>query len=303
MISEIFYWVLNASIIGSAAGLIVLVLRKVKKLPRFAVYLLWAIPLIRLWIPFGIANQFSLLSLVSKYTTKTVVIFEDFPEFTATNTIMGANSYFPIKYKTNLLESILGVASSVWIIVAVAAVLTSVMLYLFTKSELRSIELIRDNIYKSDKITTPAVYGIIYPKIIIPEAIAEGDIEYIIMHEQVHIRRKDNLFRVIAVITACVHWFNPLSWIFLKYFFEDMELACDARVLRKLDKRQTKDYAGAILECAAGKTFFASAFGGARTRLRLENILSYNKLTLLSSLCFAALVVAIVVVLITNAAA
>jgi beta-lactamase regulating signal transducer with metallopeptidase domain len=94
-----------------------------------------------------------------------------------------------------------------------------------------------------------------------------------------------------------------LSWIFLKYFFEDMELACDARVLRKLDERQTKEYAGAILECAAGKTFFASAFGGARTRLRLENILSYNKLTLLSSLCFAALVAAIVVVLITNAAA
>jgi beta-lactamase regulating signal transducer with metallopeptidase domain len=303
MISEIFYWVLNTSIIGSAAGLIVLVLRKVKKLPRFAVYLLWAVPLIRLWIPFGIANQYSLLSLISKYTTKTVVILEDFPKFTATNTIMGAKSYFPIEYKTNLLEGILNVASNLWIIVAVAAVLTSVMLYCFTKSELRSVELIRDNIYKSDKITTPAVYGIIHPKIIIPDAIAEGNIDYVIMHEQVHSRRKDNLFRVIAVITACVHWFNPLIWVFLKCFFEDMELACDARVLRNLDKRQTKEYASAILECAAGKTFFASAFGGARTRLRLENILSYNKLTLLSSLCFAVLVVAIFVVLITNAVA
>ncbi|MDF2674997.1 MAG: antirepressor regulating drug resistance protein [Clostridiales bacterium] len=301
MFAEIFYWVLNISIIGSGAGLVVLILRRVKKLPRFAVYLLWVIPLLRLWIPFGIANQYSLLSLVSKFTTRTVVIWEEVPRVTMSNFIMGANSYFPIKYKTNLIESILGVASVVWIIVAVAAVLTSIMLYFFTRSELRSLELIRDNIYKSNKITSPAVYGIIHPKIIIPEVITEGDINYIIIHEEVHIWRKDNLFRVIAVITACVHWFNPLSWVFLKCFFEDMELACDAKVLKNLEERQTKEYASAILACAAGRTFFSSAFGGARTRLRIENVLSYNKLTMMSTLCFAALVAAIMVALITNA--
>lgn len=301
MISEIFYWVLNISIIGSAAGLIVLGLRKINRLPRFAVYLLWAIPLIRLWIPFGIANPYSLLSLISRFTTKTVVIWNSLPEVTMTNTIMGANSYFPIKYKTNLLERVLGVASIVWIIIGVGAVIASIMLYWLTKTELRSIELIRDNIYKSDKIKTPAVYGVIRAKIIIPAEIVEGDIGYIIIHEQVHIRRKDNLFRVIAVITACVHWFNPLSWVFLKCFFEDMELACDAKVLKSLDKKQAKDYANVIIDCAAGKTFFASAFGGATTRVRIENILSYKKLTLLSSLCLAALVVAMVVALITNA--
>lgn len=303
MITQIFYWVLNISIIGSVAGLIILILRKIKKLPRFAVYLLWVIPLIRLWVPFGIANQYSLLSLVSLFTTKTVVIWEDIPEITMTNTIMGANTYFPIEYKTRLLEGILGAASVVWIVVAVAAILISIMLYFITKSELQFAELIRDNIYKSNKITTPAVYGIIRPKIIIPDEMAKGDVNYIIIHEQVHIKRKDNLFRMIAVITTCVHWFNPLSWIFLKCFFADMELACDTKVLKNLDEKQTKDYANAILACATGKTLFASAFGGARTSIRLENILSYHKLTLLSSLYFVVLVVAIVVVLITNAVA
>jgi beta-lactamase regulating signal transducer with metallopeptidase domain len=80
-----------------------------------------------------------------------------------------------------------------------------------------------------------------------------------------------------------------------------MELACDAKVLKNIGKKQAKDYANAILDCAAGKTFFASAFGGATTRVRIENILSYKKLTLLSSLCFAALVMAIAAALITNA--
>lgn len=301
MLSEVFYWVLNTSILGSVAGLVVLALRKIKALPRFAVYVLWALPLIRLWLPFGIANEYSLLSLVSRFTTKTVVLREEFPPFTASNSIMGANGYFPIEYKTDLLENVFDIASVVWMILCCAALLTTVLLYFFTKSELKSAEPVRGNLYKSDKITAPSVYGIIRPKIIIPAALADGDIDYIIRHEQVHIRRKDNLFRVAAVITACVHWFNPLSWIFLKYFFIDMELACDAKVLKNLNENQTREYARAILTCASGKAFFVSAFGGAKTTVRIENILSYKKLTVLSSCCFAALVVVIAVIMITNA--
>ena len=133
-------------------------------------------------------------------------------------------------------------------------------------------------------------------------AFLPGDIDYIILHEQVHIARRNNLFRIVAVITACVHWFNPLLWVFLKYFFADMELACDAKVLKSLNECQTKEYALTILTCASGKTFFASAFGGgAKTKVRIENILSYKKLTVISSLFFDALVVAIAVIIITNA--
>lgn len=302
MLSETFYWVLNTSIIGSVAGLVVLALRKIKTLPRFAVYVLWALPLIRLWMPLGIASEYSLLSLISRFTTKTVIIREEFPQLTASNSIMGANSYFPIEYKTGLLENVFNIASQVWVMVCGAAILTSVLLYFFTKSELKSTELIKGNIYKSDRITAPAVYGIFRPKIILPATVADGDIEYIILHEQTHIGRRDNLFRVVAVITACVHWFNPLSWIFLKYFFVDMELACDAKVLKSLNERQAKEYARTILTCASGKTFFASAFGGAKTKVRIENILSYRKLTVLSSLCFVVLIVVITAIIITNAA-
>lgn len=306
MLSELFYWILNISIIGSLSGLIVLLLRKIKKLPRFAAYLLWSVPFLRLWIPFGIANQYSLLSLLSKFTTKTIVIWEKvpglkIPELTTTNLVMAADHYFPIVYKTDSLKNVFAVASVVWAIVVAAAILASGLLYVVTKSELRAAVLIRDNIYQSDKIIAPAVYGIFRPKIIIPTAIAECDIDYILMHEQVHISRRDNLLRVIAVITACVHWFNPLAWIFLKCFFADMELSCDAKVLKKLEDHQTKNYASALLSCASGKTFFASSFGGAKTKIRIQNILLYKKLTALPSLFFGALFIAIVIVLITNA--
>ncbi|HEX9060332.1 MAG TPA: M56 family metallopeptidase [Clostridia bacterium] len=302
LLTEMFYWVLNISIMGGIAGLIVLLMRRIKTIPRFAVYVLWLLPLIRLWLPFGIANEYSFLSLLSKFTTKTVVIHKDLPELTMSNCVMGAKTYFPIEYKTDLLKSIFNIASVIWIIVAIAALFAAVLLYAFTKSELKNVEIIKDNIYRSDKITTPAVYGIIHSKIIIPAGLALGDIDYIIMHENVHIKRKDNLLRVVAVITACIHWFNPLSWIFLKCCFEDMELACDSKVLKTLNEKQAKDYACAILACASGKAYFASAFGGAKARSRIENILSYKKLTALSSLCFAALIAAIFIIIITNAA-
>jgi len=266
--------------------------------------MLWLLPLIRLWLPFGVANQYSLLNFISRFTTKTVIVWESrsvIPRFSMSNSIQAAESYFPIEYKTDLLKDIFYVASLVWVIVAAAAILTSVLLYIFTKSELKSAILLEDNVYKSDKIISPAVYGIFKPKIIIPSSLAAGDIDYILLHEKVHIGRRDNLWRVIAVMTASVHWFNPLSWVFLKCLFVDMELSCDAKVLKKLNESEKKEYALSLLSVASGKAFFVSAFGGAKTKVRIENILSYKKLTVLSSLAFGVLVSAIAVVLITNA--
>lgn len=304
MLSEIFYWVLNMSMLGGITGLIVALLRKIPKFPRFAAYLLWSLPLIRLWSPFGIANQWSLLNLISKYTTKTVIILDNMPgtpDFSMTNSIQAAERYFPIVYKTDLLKNIFEAASVVWCITAAAAILASVFLYALTKREFRNARYLGGNTWTSDKITSPAVYGLFKPKIILPDWISEKDMPIILAHERVHIRRRDNLWRMVAVITACMHWFNPLSWIFLRWFFEDMELACDTKALRNLGESRAKDYAAAILTCSAGKSYFTSPFGGVKTRVRIENILTYKKLTLLSMFAFSALISAVAFVLLTNA--
>ena len=304
MLAEVFYWIVNMSILAGFTGLIVAMLRKIPRIPRFAVYLLWLLPLIRFWIPFGPVSQWSLLGLISRFTTRTVMIWNEpgVPEFSMSNSIQAADSYFPILYKSDTLEDVFAVGSVIWVVIAAAAILTSIFLYAVTKRELRDARHLRGNIWQSGKITAPAVYGIFRAKIIIPDFVTEQDLPYILAHEKVHIRRRDNLWRVIAIITACVHWFNPLSWIFLKWFFTDMELACDSKALRVLGEDRAKAYASALLACAAGKSVFASAFGGARTRVRIENILSYKKLTVLSTLAFGALIAAVAFVLITNAA-
>ena len=301
MTADAFYWVLNMSLIGGLTGVIVLLIGKIPRLPRFAAYALWLLPLIRLWIPFGIANRYSLINLLSSFATKTVTPWQSFPQITLTNSVQAAESYFPVVYKTPLLGKLFAAAALVWATVAAALLFSALILYALTKRELKDAAHLRDNIYSSDKITAPAVYGILCPKIIVPAWLSEDKLGYVLAHERVHIRRIDNLWRVAAIVSACVHWFNPLTWIFLRCFFADMELACDAKVLRILGEDKAKDYAAALLSCAAGKSYFTSAFGGAKTRVRIENILSYRRLTLFSTIAVAAFLSLMGIVLITNA--
>lgn len=305
MLSEFFYWALNISIVGGVTGLIVALVRMVPRFPRFAAYALWLLPLVRLWIPFGIASRWSLLTLISKYATKTVIIWEKtpgLPDSTMSNFAQAAESYFPVVYKTELLKKVFETASIIWAIIAAAAILTSVFLYALTKRELRDARHLEGDVWMSAKVSAPAVYGIIKPRIIVPDWIPQTELPLILAHERVHIRRRDNLWRVVAVITACVHWYNPLCWLFLKWFLTDMELACDTKVLKTIGEGKVKDYAAALLSCAAGRSYFASAFGGVKTRIRIESILSYERLTVLSTAAFNVLIVAICFVLITNAA-
>lgn len=243
------------------------------------------------------------MSLLSKITTKTVVVFQPTEDisFSMMNSVMAANSYFPITYKVNILENIFSVASVIWVVVALAIILMLTAIYCTTLFEIKDSKHHRENVYLSEKISSPAVYGILRPKIVLPASYKDRDIELVIQHEKTHIRGLDNLWRVIAFLVVAVHWFNPFSWIFLKAFLADLELSCDERVLLKLGADRSKEYASALLECKQGATVFASAFGGARIRTRIENILSFKKLTWISLVAFIALISVIFYVLLTNA--
>lgn len=303
MLSEIFYWLFNMSISAAIAGIIILLAGKIKKLPRRLMQVLWVIPFLRMWIPVGIAGKYNLMSLISKFSAKTVVVFdfEGVPDFTTTNYVRAASDYSPIAYKTAAFDSLFNVASIVWIIIAAVLIAASVIIYVVTKSELKYTRHLRDNIYVSDRIKTPAVYGLLHPRIIIPEGYEQMDLRYILAHESVHIRRKDNLWRIVAVISASVHWFNPFAWLFLKKFFQETELACDEQVLADCGEDDKKAYAMALVDCAESRNGFAPAFGGSKIRERIDHILSYKKLTVISILSFAAFSMVIGYLLLTNA--
>ena len=303
MLQEVFYWIFNMSITAALTGVIVMLVRLIKKIPRRVTVFLWIIPFLRMTVPFGLNSKYGLMALLSKLTTQTIVVYQptDDIAFSMTNSVMAADTYFPITYKVNILENIFSVASIIWIIVSLAILLMLIVTYFTTIYEIKGSTQLKDNIFLSEKIVSPAVYGIIKPKIILPASYKGRDIELIVLHEKTHIRSFDNLWRMIAFVIVAVHWFNPLSWLFLKAFLADLELSCDERVLAKIGSDRAKDYASSLLESRQGATVFASAFGGAKIRTRIENILSFKKLTWLSLAVLIALIGTIFYVLLTNA--
>ncbi|MBO5210674.1 MAG: peptidase M56 BlaR1 [Clostridia bacterium] len=303
MLQEVFYWTFNMSITAAITGMIIMLVRLIKKIPRRMTVFLWIIPFLRMMFPFGLNSPYGLMSVLSKITTKTIVVYQptDDIAFSMMNSVMAADTYFPITYKVNILEDIFGVSSVIWIIVSLAILLMLVVTYFTTIYEINDSTHLRDNIYLSEKIVSPAVYGIVKPKIILPATYKDRDIDLVILHEKTHIHSFDNLWRVIAFVIVSIHWFNPFCWLFLKGFLTDLELSCDERVLANLGAERAKDYASSLLESKQGTSVFASSFGGAKIRTRIENILSFKKLTWLSFAVFVALIGVIFYELLTNA--
>ena len=291
------------SIIASFMGLIILLIRKIKFIPHRVTVLLWLIPFIRMTVPVGINSPYSLMSLISKFTTRTVTVFRpaDDLAFSFTNSVMAANSYDPITYKVNILEKVFAVAGMVWAVVALAILITLTVLYITTKREIKDAKALRDNIYLSEKVTSPATYGIFRPRIVLPVSYDDKDLEFIVRHEKTHIRRLDNVWRILGFIAAAIHWFNPLSWVFLKIFLSDLELACDEMAVAGYDIDERKDYARTLLKCTGSRSMLVSAFGGAKIRTRIENVLSYKRMTVFSAIGFSILVIVIIFTLLTNA--
>ena len=108
-------------------------------------------------------------------------------------------------------------------------------------------------IVRSDKVSSPASIGILRPRIIFPQGMDldnEQMVRYILVHEYVHIRRFDTLWKLLALCAACVHWFNPLVWVMLVLLNRDLELSCDEMVLRHFGGTERASYAHSLIDMA-----------------------------------------------------
>lgn len=298
MFTDIFYWLLNMSIVASAAGCVIILLRLIPRIPRRMLYPLWAVVFLRLCVPFGIASDFSILKLLPHKA----VPFPELPEhFSGVNAIMGADRYFPVSFPSAALETVFTAVSVLWITVAAGLLLFVLASYGLTLRQCRRATHLKDRLYLSNQVTGPVVCGILHPRILLPLDHEDLEVDLILAHEHIHIRRLDNLWRLIGLLVGCVHWFNPLVWLFLKYFLNDMELSCDEAVLRKLSAQQRTDYARMLLGSAQRQSLLLSPFGHAPTAQRIRNILSYRRLSFAAVLFLSVAAACVCVILLTNA--
>ena len=76
MFQEVFYWIFNMSITATITGVIIMLVRRIKKIPRRLTMFLWIVPFLRMAFPFGLNSPYGLMALLSKLTTKTIVVYQ-----------------------------------------------------------------------------------------------------------------------------------------------------------------------------------------------------------------------------------
>ena len=103
----------------------------------------------------------------------------------------------------------------------------------------------------SEKIKSPALFGFIRPRLLLPmemlEEASQEEIQYIFLHELAHLKRRDIYLGWLTSLLQILHWFNPLVWFAFYRMRADRELSCDALVLSRTGKEESQEYGRAIV--------------------------------------------------------
>lgn len=95
-----------------------------------------------------------------------------------------------------------------------------------------------------------ALVGAWKPRLRLPadfrERFPAAERRLILLHERLHAERGDTRWLLLALSLVALQWFNPLAWWALRRLRADMELACDAAVLRR-QPQQLAAYRQALL--------------------------------------------------------
>nr|MBO2493999.1 hypothetical protein [Clostridia bacterium] len=103
----------------------------------------------------------------------------------------------------------------------------------------------------TDLVKVPVLFGLVTPKILIPnsikQAITHSEIKHIFLHELAHLKRKDIIVNWLTNVLQVLHWFNPIIWLAFAKMCEDREVACDATVLYYLREDEKKKYGETLI--------------------------------------------------------
>lgn len=166
------------------------------------------------------------------------------------------------EYERNTIKSVIPI---IWMSGAILALTSYIIVYLYFIKNLRKkhnykydyldciLEECKEKLHIKRKIhivientiNSPALVGVFKSRIIIPSSLiklSKEELQHIFLHELCHFKRKDILTESLLVLLQCVHWFNPLVWYLFKQVRNDMEMACDERVLSILNEKDHNKY-------------------------------------------------------------
>ena len=307
---DVFLKLVNLSISASWLILAVLVLRVVlKKAPKWVMPLLWGVVALRLVCLFSIESALSLIpsaeTIPSEIVTETrePVLYEQATLDIVTNPTLPSAAEVPVGVSRQQAQVDFNIYSVLWLAGMAALLVHALVSAGKLKRKLATAILLRDNIYESEFVDSPFVFGVVKPNIYLPMHMDEGTAAYVIAHERAHLARRDHWWKVLGYLVLALHWFNPLVWVAYILFCRDIELACDEKVVKGLDGAARADYSQALLSCAAPKRAVAAcplAFGEGNIKTRVKSALHYKKPAFWVAAAAVLAVVIVAVCFLTN---
>lgn len=336
MLKNIFVYLLHNSIAVCVVILMVFAVRLfLRRAPKKYSYILWSIVGIYLLCPIRLSSPISIYSLINNvsdtflehhslplnaknfadknktYNEKNQKTKDSnkskFDNVSSTNKNQKTKQNQNNTAGTENISQSLTVTTTAYIWLCGCIVLLVRNLFLIWRIKQTVLMAIRrkDNIYESECISTPFVLGIVRPKIYIPFNLSEQEREYILKHEQYHIRRKDQIIKICAYILCVIYWFQPLIWFAYFVMVRDMEMSCDEYVLKNSKSDIRAAYSTSLLKLATKTGDFNAglpAFGESDIRKRVKNIMKFNAKKKWVSVVAAIAVVIVGVSCLTKAA-
>lgn len=259
MSNETFLWIFSR---GIELGLIVVCLLPLRalfrrKIPRLFSYILWSA------LPANIVYRFVTEMVLMKFRGVADMVLR--------------------KPKMVVEENMVRIVKWYWIGGTVIALLWLSISYISFLRRLTGSIRLQKGVYLADRIRAPFTLGLFNPKIYLPVSLKEEYYEYVILHERVHISRKDVWMKYLAVGFLGLFWFQPLLWFACRLFMNDMEEACDETVIRKETPEFREGYARALVEVSfqTGKVRGAAiGYGNGAIKSRIVNIMNYKQVRL-----------------------
>lgn len=99
--------------------------------------------------------------------------------------------------------------------------------------------------------TTPYLFGLLHPIIVVPEiALSDDEWHYILKHEIYHFCHQDLWIRFACEFLRVIYWWNPFMYLLRKYIVTLQEYFADLSITQNLNELEKLNYAQCIIKTA-----------------------------------------------------
>ena len=283
----VFLKIVNMSITASWLILAVILVRfLLKRAPKWISCVLWALVAVRLICPFSLESALSMIP--SRETIPADIALQHSPAIHSgiavvnetINPVLSASFAPAPGNSANPLQIMIPAAATVWLAGLVIMLAYALGSYVKLKKTVSVCAPVGKRVFACDEVKTPFILGVFRPVIYVPSSMDGETLACVIRHENAHLQRRDHWWKPLGFLLLAVHWFNPLCWAAYILLCRDIEMACDEKVIRDMDREDMAAYSQALLDCSLPRKRIAAcplAFGEVGVKERVKGVLNYKK--------------------------